>query len=306
MRTLYAKDENPTSNSSLRKLLSDMRNRPARLIKTLIDNTPNPNTGKNYVQCLLKLGRKEDLPETVIERLGSKYDEMKADYQAGRLSMLDDEEDEGVICFPEILNRVKERFGEDSYEYLMIRLYRLLPVRDNFGLVKFDSGDETNNIKLLDNGKYMITVEGSKNKFTRKPRIHAAFLDDDTVAVIQKLPLKNGEYVFRPPKGTHYHMGRMSAYIKRVMKAIGIPNGNINYIRRSYISECIDKDTSASNRIKVARSVGHLPQTSALYRRKSRNQPTMTNAESEDWIYNRSNPWYDWSSIGQCIINDIL
>lgn len=283
LKTVYGTINDPFSEQNMRPLLQDMKKRPVSLMNTLFGTTGNNVSMKNYVQCLIKIAKFYSMEQDVVDKLAQRYDEHKANYQADRLSKYQDEADEGVIDFDTIKEKIKDMFGAKSMEYLTIKLYEQVPARDNFGKVVFtnDSDASDNHVSKRTDGRYVLNIKLSKNN-RHKDGKRQKVLDDETSGIIDGMAIKEGTHLFRNNFDQPFYMGRMSHYIRRVLKSVGIKNGNINYIRRSWISSQLNKSDSSKSRRYVARQVGHQPQTSALYvrRRIENNQetePIMTN-----------------------------
>ena len=178
-------------------------------------------------------------------------------------------QEDAVISYNEYENKVVEKFGLESKEYLMIKIYKEVTARDDFDLYIINDeekhkDDITKNYLIEENKKYTILLQAyktSKNKDPIKIKLTSE-LDNLIYQCITKHKIE--KILFSSKHGLN------SSFISTMHKKIGI-KGSINMIRHIIISSGI-KNMNLEERVQMAKNSFHSIETQKDYKRKQKNE----------------------------------
>lgn len=192
--------------------------------------------------------------------------------------------------FTEMVDLVKEHYGNTSLQYLYMRMFSEFPTRDDFGFLAVKKGKLTGgdgeyylNGESIPKGINFIVVDDADKKSPVKivlqeyktKGVFGTIVDafsSETSVLIKKLAKKN-EYLFGEQK-------KLSSWVKKLLLGSKIKTpeqfkpdntvnvGTINLLRHAYVSERLAGKTSEEERVKLAASMKHSPLMSIQYVRK--------------------------------------
>jgi hypothetical protein len=178
--------------------------------------------------------------------------------------------DKLVSNWPEVLDKVKSKYGEDSKEFLIMSLYQRIPARDDFQLLvtdKLDNYDDKINYLVLRMGKpskVILHHFKTADKYGNKSFV----LSKDLSNLVNKYRIKHNillnDYLFgnRPQTG----------FVSKILKSIGFDDEmvynktGISFLRKITVSNTpID---SAEEKLDLANKMGHSTNTQKGYKSK--------------------------------------
>ena len=172
---------------------------------------------------------------------------------------------DGVIGYKDYMNKIKNKFGIDSKEYLIAKLYDELTVRDNYQnliIAKNTSNlSSDNNYIIVNKNKSKIVLNNYKTQKKYKQIIHEVSNDLDKLIknFINNKNLDYGETLF----------GKSA-----LSKVVGIMNhnvgveGSINTLRHMKVSEELTNISDVKKRQQLAEKMLHSPITQQKYMRQ--------------------------------------
>ena len=190
-----------------------------------------------------------------------------------------------VKPFKELKKMIEDKFEPGTKERLYINMYSQFPSRDDMKNLKLSTDKppstvaELTRMKLTNNYIYV-----SKNKATialvdyKTSNLYGARLFEFNIQVskdIWKYIGDNKLLAKQNRSGTLFGSGAMSSWVKKLLDGLGLPTGagregNINYLRKSYVSSALDEvgDMSADARVQLAFHMRHSPSSSLKYVRE--------------------------------------
>lgn len=194
--------------------------------------------------------------KTYLQNLTNKYTLISNDYYS--------EKQETIVypSFKELIKKVKDRYGTDSKEYLIVKLYSELSIRDNFGnapiLEKPMTSREINYFVMTKKYTYFILNDYKTNN--RYGSIKYTFSSEVNKLIRNYMENNNiqiGDALFE---------GNLSSFVSNMNKQLGYNNhGGINIFRHIRISELDGDDYDA--KVKLLEQMGHSALTQPKYRR---------------------------------------
>jgi hypothetical protein len=231
------------------------------------------NSIKGYLQTILYLIDKINVPikDENKEMYKLEFESLKLKSTENTKNKIDNVEnkDNTVLDYNDYLNKIKIKFGVDSKEYLISKLYDEIGGRDNFGsltlIAKEKDIEKDNNYVVFprsDSGIYKIILQDYKTD--KKYGIVKINISNNLKELIKNyIGTKNlayGDFLFGNGKP-------LSDFISKMNKKIGI-DGSINYLRHSKISTILEKEKNSLERIKLSKIFMHSPITQLTYVRK--------------------------------------
>lgn len=205
-----------------------------------------------------------------------------------------------TVPYNEIKDKVAQRFGTVSKEYLLILLYEQVHARDDFGKIFVVGANDTScphYNEWTDNGtdtrqSYIVWPDAEhSDKATlylnhyKTVRIHGRkkfVLRPYIVSLMRQLGIRPGMYLIR---SKHDKTGRtpliatlqLNEHIKHMLEKTDLPNhllkgGGINFLRHSIITQRANQEPgSIDNRLDISRHAFHSPTTTLTYHRNTTN-----------------------------------
>jgi hypothetical protein len=248
------------------KIINEIKNAKMENGKAYSDNTL-----KSGIQTILYLiDNYPPLKNNVDKKPFIEFYELMKVKNIQRVEELQADEEQ-TFDFDEMLNKVKDKYGNESREYLLMSLYNEYTVRDNYAqLLIFDKTvdekiPDDKNILIMDKDKFQIILNDYKTKnrygvlnFKLSKKLSNLFFN-----YINKNKLKHGDYVFGKSKS-------LVKMVKDILKGVDIDvKQSINALRHSKIStEFKKKDISSDERMTLYKRMGHSPITQVSYLRK--------------------------------------
>ena len=247
--------------------------------KGIIDKIDNSTYGKNSIEY--KPNSKKNLLESFLFCL-DKFNvtlepSIREGYQDYYLKIkmkcndqLEDKrtsQEDSVISYKEYENKILDRFGGQSKEYLMIKIYKEVTCRDDLDLYIIRDEDEhkddlTKNYLIDNENKYTILLQAYKTSKNKNPiKIK---LSTDLDKLVNQYIIKNNikDRLFPSKHGLNF------SFINTMNKKIGI-KGGINVIRHIIISSGL-LNMDLDERVKMAKNSFHSILTQRDYNRKQK------------------------------------
>ena len=227
------------------------------------------NSRKAFIQCILKIITVLKLPITAtqLQIYKNAFETLKLDSIDANIKAFDTTE---IFSFAEYLEKIKEKFGELSKEYVMSKLYEEVTVRDDFRLKVVPNFNDTvseieNYIVVPIDSHHRLTIIINEYKTSSKYGPIREELSRPLSNLIREfikhMGIRYGEYLFGRAKTN-------SNFVSKMNKQIGI-DGGINNYRHMKASEIKYKDNK--ERAKLAMKMKHSPLVSLRYLRKLKN-----------------------------------
>jgi hypothetical protein len=246
--------------------------------KMIIDPTKtySVNTIKKFIEGVLVIIDKIGVP--VKNDIANQYRELLEIYKLNSTAKREAEQaakeaGAGAIVFIDtILEKVEEKFGKNSKQYLVTSFYKDAPMRDNMGgLIVIPSIRQNDNSKtnyavvprkgdcILVFNQYKTDKRYGQLKFT---------LNKQTSELLRNYINKHG-VTYDNKLFPEYSKGKMSSFIGGYLKKCGFEDGNINYIRHSVATEDFDKhNLTPEEKVRLSRKMAHSVVCSYHYIRK--------------------------------------
>ena len=243
--------------------------------QTIIDNLMTGSYGKNNTSY--QINSKKNITETFLYCLDNfitiepvireKYQDYYLTLKIQSMEQLQDKKTNpihGIISWDEYEKRVLERFGMDSKEFLMIKLYEICIARDDFDLYlcsteKETTHDITKNYLIVNETGYYIFMQHyktSKNKL--KPIIIHVPCE---ISTLLSNYIKKHNIVKRLFPSSK---GKNSSFITEMHKKIDVPGG-INIIRHILVSIEMDGDLTVEQKVELSKRTFHSVATQPHY-----------------------------------------
>ena len=231
------------------------------------------NSKKGMVQSILFVIDTFKIPlKPDIKKLYSNYfDELKI-ASSNLTKMRQNNPEYAVMLFPAYLDKVKEKYGENSKEFLIAKLYSEIPARDNFGNLEIvptlrQNDNTTDNYIVVPRNKIAplkVVIQTYKTIARYGKKI--IYLSPELSTMIRQYIITNSltDKLF-PKNGKG-----LTAFITKMNKQVGL-SGGINTLRKMYASTVLsNKDITPAERLKLAGEMMHSPIMSLNYERMTR------------------------------------
>ena len=190
-----------------------------------------------------------------------------------------------VKPFKELKKMIEDKFEPDTKERLYINMYSQFPSRDDMKNLKLSTDAPPSSVIELKRMKLAINyIYVSKNKATialvdyKTSNLYGPRLFEFNQQVskdIWKYIDDNKLLAKQNRSGTLFGSGAMSSWVKKLLDGLGLPTGsgregNINYLRKSYVSSALDEagEMNADARVQLAFHMRHSPSSSLKYVRE--------------------------------------
>jgi hypothetical protein len=229
-------------------------------------------------------------PEDCDADVRARYDEINAlnselEAKESAENYANPKQGKEVKKWKELKKMVEDKFPRGTKEHLYINMYDQFPSRDDFANLKLSTDRppsdavQLKNMRLTNNYIYV-----SKNRATialvdyKTSNLYGPRLFDFNPQVsrdIWKYIEDNKLLAKSNRSGTLFGSGKMSSWVKKLLDGLGLPTGagregNINYLRKSYVSSALDDagEMSADARVQLAFHMRHSPSSSLKYVRE--------------------------------------
>ena len=247
------------------------------------------NSKVGYVRLIttlirdLKMGVKIKGRRLVLKKdLIDKYTDLYQEYQLDANSMKKDkliDVNEAVPSWDHYIRLIEDNYGLESKEYLLFRIYREIPVRDNMQmLLTARKGEKPEHDNLfyvprtaLD-GNAIFKLLAEHYKTGKRYGTNDYNISHETTELIkaymEKHNIQYGEYLFGNKK--------LTKLISDVNNKLGFSTG-INLIRHSIVSTVYANNPTNAEKVKLARLMLHSTETAE----KSYVRPLLPNPYAE-------------------------
>lgn len=175
-----------------------------------------------------------------------------------------------AIDFDSLLTSIKNKYNENSREYILTKMYSECPVRDDMGsLVVVPSIASTK-----DQINYLILPKGHRMTATVLLNQYKNSSKNGQINTILSLPLSQLLRKYQHSKNIYYGDkyfggGKLSVEIGKMLRSVGF-KGSINLLRHSAITQRHqNKELSAEERHKMAQESGHSAPMDKVYIRRN-------------------------------------
>jgi len=167
----------------------------------------------------------------------------------------DKQEKTSIISFKDYLQKIKDKFGTDSKEYVLSSLYFEVTLRDDFilkivGTIK-DANDKNENYIVVpkrENITVLINHYKTSDKYGAIKVKLSTFLSKMIRIFIKDKNLNNNDYLFGNKP--------LTQFVTKMNKTIGV-QGGINNFRKMSVSDLLNSEPSAEKRAELAESMKH-------------------------------------------------
>ena len=231
------------------------------------NNTPyKVNSKKNIMESFLFCLDNLDivLNKKIREKYQDYYGTIKITSNDELLDKKTNEKD-AVISWPDYEQKVKEKFGVDSKQYLLIKIYEICLARDNFDLyitndIETVSDDKTKNYLINEDGKYTLCMQFYKTSKNKEP-IFIKVTPELKKLLDNYIKTNKIEDRLFPTKN-----GKNTAFVIAMHKKIDVPGG-INIIRHIIISTRMAGPLTVEERLQLSKDSFHSINTQPDYKR---------------------------------------
>jgi hypothetical protein len=251
-----------------KKIISDIEN-----ANQLKDTTKkySINSKKGLFQSIIYLIDK--LKINVTKKIRAVYLEQFERYKIqsnteDRQKGLNDE----ILDFNIVIDRIKNKFKEDSKQYLLIMMYNAVTCRDNYSNLKIienrnDVKPKQNYVLVPKNKSILATIILQVYKTAKKEGSIIEETCDKTLSSLIRDYISAKKLSYSDPL---FGQTKLSGFVGAMMRNIGIEKGSINYIRTSKLSTELAGANimDAATRLKFAKLSQHSAITQLRYLRK--------------------------------------
>jgi hypothetical protein len=223
------------------------------------------NSKKNFYQLILKMIYTNQIKVNV-----KSFNKYKYNYELLNIISKDKtkikQNEETVLTFDEYLPLIKNEFGEDSKEYLIVKLYSFYGFRDDLILTITDKIEEdtTKNFIIISPDDLECIIILNEYKTKKRYGQDVIKLSDEICHLIQTYKinnnLNNNDLLFNNKS--------LSGYIKKFNNKINL-NITINKLRQMKVSEKLNQSTTPEERLELSKTMKHSPETSNHYKRNN-------------------------------------
>jgi hypothetical protein len=238
-----------------------------QIIKESISNSKYAiSTQKGCIQSILVFIEKSNI--IIDTKVTAKYSVL---YEIYNIKTTDQntarktDADHNVMEYPAYMELIKEKYGADSKQYLIVSIYNEVSVRDDFArIIVLNDKSQDNNIDnylLNEDGKYIIILNKYKTSNVYGKQIYN--LSNELSLLIQNYIIKHEIDIYLFPENSC----GLSGYITNFNKRVNI-NGAINYIRHMKVSQFLNRtDLTPEERHSQAIRMCHSEETQQKYKR---------------------------------------
>jgi hypothetical protein len=224
----------------------------------------------------LSLNSKKHLMQTIvflIDKMGIKLPKETIDFYKNKFEILKEESkqktndltEENIIGYYDYLQLVKNKFGMNSKEYLIVSIYREVIVRDNFDFKIITNKNEDNgkdNFLLLPRSANATIILNNYKTFKKYGKKEIQLSND--INDLVRLYIKNNKV---NKNDLLFGKEKLTQDISKMNKQIGI-KGGINTTRKIAVSSGLKADDSIETRVALANKSMHSVNTQqSVYKR---------------------------------------
>ena len=279
---IKSKNTRSTYVSSIKRLFTmtgctDMKkclNSYKKMLNSIENSKYSINSIKQTLQSLLFVSDKYNILHNLFSK--KKADELKKFFKSAFEKYKDKsitqlEGKQSTIAYPsfnEYLNKVKNKYGETSKEYLISYLYSQFSVRDDFKNLKIiqtlNDGNNQDNFLLINANKMMFIINNfkTKNKYQKLQYTVTGKLKNMLLEWTKTKKIGYGDLLFGKSS--------LSPFVSNLNKSLGYDNlQGINAMRHMRVSDLYegDKDLTFEEREKLSEQMGHSLLVQKQYKR---------------------------------------
>lgn len=204
-------------------------------------------------------------PKAKYDLIDGYFRKFKAESDAHRKNKITDEK-HAIENFDSLAKIIKDKYGVNSKENIIIGLYAQIPKRDDFYLKITDATPKSKNenyIVVPKKGTVEVIINQHKTgeKYTAENEKLSSSLSNEIRAYIAKNNLKVGDYLFTNKK--------LGPFIKAMFAKVGKPEINgPTALRHSIITTTLNKpDLTVEEANQLAKTMKHSTNLQQLYKR---------------------------------------
>jgi hypothetical protein len=241
------------------------------------------NTIKQTIQSILFVGTQymndfKYLFSDKQAKIRKKYfdTEFQRYKELSKLELQEKKDNTTYPSFDEYLSKVKEKYGENSKQYLVSYLYSVFTVRDNLKQMtiidKIKDDNEKDNFLLINRTRMMFIVNDFKTK-KKYERLEFNVTDNKLKQMIKDYNDDPKVIKTRKQYKNNYFLGKtaLSTFVSDINKELGYAGlGGINIYRHMRVTDHYNGDVnnlSFEARKKLSDSMGHTLTTQKTYER---------------------------------------
>ncbi len=223
------------------------------------------NSKKGFVQSIVYV-----LDKLHIQIKPSAFEEYKKHFELYKLKSSDERNEQQTnvtkMNYNAYLKLLSDKYGEESKEYLIGRIYDELPARDNLNnliIVNNENNlnDKNNYLVVLRTGNCIFIINEYKTKNKGQIKLKTTPLLSNLI----KNYIKKKEIT-----DTLFGKGKLSQFVTKMNTMIGIEgkNNGINYLRHMKVSTVYDSNATDMEKVEIAQRMGHSTATQKTYLHK--------------------------------------
>jgi hypothetical protein len=220
------------------------------------------NTKKGLYQMILFLTDNLHIP--ISSKIKQQYNKQFEIYKISSSDHTKEKQENVLIpSFDDYLKFIKDKFGENSKEYVLSKLYSEITLRDDYKLKIISSSkeatDEKENYIIVPKSSALTLIINhykTSNKYGQIKVKISLPLSKIIRNYIKREKLVFGDYLFGNKP--------LTSFVSKFNKQIGI-NGGISLYRQMSISDLLHTNPNAEERQKLAEIMKHAPLTQLKY-----------------------------------------
>lgn len=241
-----------------------------KILEAIETSDYSTNTRKTIYQMILKII--DTLHLSISPKIKEQYVKSFNEYKyLSNENTKKKQEEETVIPFDEYIEKVKDTFGVNSKMFLLVNLYKEIPIRDDFILkivdsiqsIKTDTDEDVNYIVINKKNQATVIIKNHKTdgKYTETKEKLSNYLSRLIRDYREQENINYGDFLFGK--------SNLSKFLSDSNKKIGIKGGGVNVIRQMKVSD-LPQDATASERVDLANKMKHGILTQQRYKRKQK------------------------------------
>lgn len=242
-----------------KNFLQMIKTKPDAVIKGLDkatktnDEEYSDNTKKALFEVVVKLADYEKATKQTLE----KYNDAFSKYKLLSEKVVEKKRENVFPTFASVVTKIRDFYGEDSKEFLISKMYEVLPVRDDFHLkivsaVK-DTNDKNENYIVKAKNKFTIVI----NKFKTDTRYDTIKKEIERKSLLFEL-ITNFIKLTKPEKYLFGDTIKNSVFVSNMfknMKFNTMGEGAISFFRK--LAKANNDDTDVEGVVRLSKIMGH-------------------------------------------------
>jgi len=224
------------------------------------------NTKKGLFQTILYLIDNIHIPLSPATK--KNYKDIFEEYKIRSNDLTDERTNnlsDGVISYKDYMTKIKNKYGINSKEFLIVKLYDEFTARDDFQnlIIKQNATNlsDDDNYIIVNKNKSKIILNNYKTKNKYKKIIHESSAELDKL-IKNYINNKNLDY-----NDTLFGKSLLSKIIGTINRSVGV-EGSINTLRHMKVTEEVQGVKDVKKRQELSQKMMHSPITQSKYMRQ--------------------------------------